>query len=71
MRNHLREARATILSCTALGTLSTPYMVTGTKRVTTIDFVLTCSLPVQPPPGLPKPDRLVYIRNRTHIELGS
>ncbi len=26
--------------------------------------------PVQPPPGLSKPDRLDFIRSRTHIELG-
>lgn len=26
--------------------------------------------PVQPPPGLSKPERLDYIRSRTHIELG-
>jgi hypothetical protein len=28
------------------------------------------SKPVQSPPGLSKPDRLDYIRSRTHIELG-
>jgi hypothetical protein len=26
--------------------------------------------PVQPPPGLTKPERLDYIRARTHVELG-